>query len=47
MRTSRLLLSAGLAALLLGCQTQPRTGAINELPSSNPTATSADLADGY
>ncbi len=47
MRTARLLLSACLAAILLGCQTQPRTGSISELPSNNPTATSADLANGY
>lgn len=43
MHTSRLLSAAGLAALLLGCQSAPGM-APSELPSSNPTATSTDLA---
>ncbi|MGJ9416415.1 hypothetical protein ACHAC9_01430 [Massilia sp. CMS3.1] len=46
MRTSRLLFSASLAAFLLGCQTPSRTGTIGELPSNNPTATTAELANG-
>ena len=46
MRAPSFLISLGVAALLLGCQTPARNGSINELPQSNPTATSADLATG-
>ena len=45
MRTPSLLISLGLAALLAACQTTPSNGSINELPQSNPTATSTGLAD--
>jgi len=41
------MISLGLAALLLGCQTQPqRNGSISDFPSNNPTTTSTGLADG-
>ena len=46
MRTSRLLLPALLIATLLGCQSMPGSGSISELPSSDPTAASSELADG-
>lgn len=46
MRTSRLLFSASLAAILLGCQAPPRTGSLDELPDNNPTATTAELSGG-
>ena len=46
MRTSRLLFSASLAAILLGCQTPPGSGTLGELPSNNPTATSTGLTTG-
>ncbi|MFC5462893.1 hypothetical protein [Massilia niabensis] len=45
MRTPSFLISLGVAALLVGCQTPASTGSINELPQSNPTATSTDLVD--
>lgn len=45
MRTPSLLISLGVAALLAACQTPARNGSINELPQSNPTATSTGLAD--
>ncbi|WP_156648741.1 hypothetical protein [Massilia sp. Leaf139] len=44
MRTLRLL-SATLAALLLGCQTTSG-GSAGDFPNNNPTATSAELATG-
>ena len=46
MCTFRLLFTASLAAILLGCQSTPGTGPNDELPSNNPTATIADLARG-
>ena len=46
MRTPSLLISLGVAVLLAGCQAPPRSGSIAELPSNNPTATSAELAEG-
>ena len=46
MRTSRILLPALLAAALLGCQSMPSSGSIDELPSNDPTAASTELADG-
>ena len=46
MRAPSLLISLGVAALLLGCQTPARNDSINDLPQSNPTSTSKDLATG-
>lgn len=45
MRTPSLLISLGVAALLLGCQTPAQNGTITDLPQNNPTATSTGLAD--
>ncbi|MET0982743.1 MAG: hypothetical protein ABWY02_11625 [Telluria sp.] len=47
MRTPSLLISLGVAAMLAACQTPSSKGSINDLPQSNPTATSTGLADGY
>ena len=44
MHTFRLLFTTSLAAILLGCTSMPGAGPGDELPSNNPTATSADLA---
>jgi hypothetical protein len=44
MHASRLLFAASLAAILLGCRT-PGIAPNSTLPSSNPTATSTDLAE--
>jgi len=46
MPTCRLLLPTILAASLIGCQTPSGNGSIDELPSSNPTGTTAELATG-
>lgn len=48
MRAPSILVSLGVAALLLGCQSVPSSqpGTINDIPSNNPTATSTGLADG-
>ena len=46
MRAPSLLISLGVAALLLGCQTPPQNGSINDLPQSNPTTTTTDLVTG-
>lgn len=45
MRAASLLLSLGVAALLLACQGPQRKGSIDDFPSNNPTTTSTDLAD--
>lgn len=46
MRPPSFLLALGVAALLLGCRTPAPTGSIDDLPHSNPTATSTGLVDG-
>ena len=46
MRAPSLLISLGVAALLLGCQAPAPKGSINDLPSNNPTSTSTGLATG-
>jgi hypothetical protein len=45
MRPASLLLSLGVAALLLACQGPARKGSADDFPSNNPTTTSTDLAD--
>lgn len=45
MRAPSLLLSLGVAALLLACQTPQQQGSADDFPSNNPTATSTGLAD--
>ncbi|MDB5745314.1 MAG: hypothetical protein JWP72_162 [Massilia sp.] len=47
MRAPSLLISLGVAALLLGCQTPAQNGSIKDIAQSNPTTTSTGLADGY
>lgn len=46
MRAPSFLISLGVAALLLGCQSAPQNGSIKEIPQSNPTTTSTGLATG-
>ncbi|QNA89039.1 hypothetical protein G4G28_12130 [Massilia sp. Dwa41.01b] len=46
MRFSRLLLAAGLAGALLGCETPNRGSSTDELPRNDPTAASTGLVDG-
>ena len=47
MRTPSFLIALGAAALLAACQTPGKqSGNINDLPNTNPTATSTDLATG-
>lgn len=46
MRSPLLLISLGVAALLLGCQSAPRSGPISELPQDNPTTTTTCLITG-
>jgi hypothetical protein len=46
MRAPSLLISLGVATLLLACKTPAPNGSIKDIPQSNPTATSTGLADG-
>jgi hypothetical protein len=47
MRAPLLLVSLGVAALLAGCQTTGAKGSIDDLPHSDPTEASTELADGF